>query len=149
MKSFRRILFPTDFSPTATHAFDYALGIARTLKARLSILHVIDEQADLRGFYLPHLAYEQVEADIATAARRMMEDFCAGIEGFLNHEGAVVAGVPHTEILDAAHEQDIDLIVMGTHGWAGLEHLLFGSTAERVVRHAPCPVLTVRSDNNR
>jgi len=147
MKSFQHILFPTDFSPIAEHAFGYALELARRFGARLSILHVIDEQADLRGFYLPHLAYEQVEADIATAARRMMEAFCAGIEGIDNHEGAVVSGVPHAAILAAAREQDVDLIVMGTHGLAGVEHLLFGSTAERVVRYAPCPVLTVRPED--
>jgi nucleotide-binding universal stress UspA family protein len=146
MKTFQRILFPTDFSPIADHAFDYALGLARTFGARLFILHVINEQADLRGFYLPHLAYEQVEADIAAEARRMMATFCAGIEGYENHEGTVVSGVPHDEILTAARDRDADLIVLGTHGWAGVEHLLFGSTAERVVRHAHCPVMTVRPD---
>ena len=146
MKSFQRILFPTDFSPIAGHAFGFALGIARKFDARLFILHVIDEQADLRGFYLPHHSYEQVEAEIATAARRMTEAFCAGIEGYDNHEGMVVTGIPYAEILKAARAQDADLIVMGTHGLAGVEHLLFGSNAERVVRHAVCPVLTVRPD---
>ena len=146
MKAFQHILFPTDFSPIADHAFGYAREIARRFEARLSILHVIDEQADLRGFYLPHNAYEKVEADIASSARRMMDTFCAGIEGIPQHEGEVVSGVPHNEIIAAAQQQDIDLIVMGTHGWAGLEHLLFGSTAERVVRHAPCPVMTVRPE---
>ena len=146
MKSFQRILFPTDFSPIAAHAFGYALGIAQKFGARLFLLHVIDEQADLRGFYLPHLAYEQVEADIATAARTMMATFRAGIEGYADHQGTVVSGVPHAEILKAAKAQEVDLIVMGTHGLAGVEHLLFGSTAERVVRQAGCPVLTVRPD---
>ncbi len=146
MKSFQRILFATDFSPIAEHAFGYALSIAQEFGARLFILHVINEQADLRGFYLPHLAYEQVEADIATAARRMMEEFRAGIEGYDNHQGTVVSGIPYAQILKTAHEQDVDLIVMGTHGLAGVEHLIFGSTAERVVRHAGCPVMTVRPD---
>ena len=146
MKSFRRILFPTDFSPIAAHAFGYALGVAQEFGASLFILHVIDVQADLRGFYLPHLAYEQVEADIATAAQAMLDKFRAGIAGYADHQGTVVSGVPYAEILKAAQEQDVDLIVMGTHGLAGVEHLLFGSTAERVVRHAGCPVLTVRPD---
>ena len=146
MKTFKRILFPTDFSPIAEHAFGYALGIAREFGARLFILHVINEQADLRGFYLPHLAYEEVEADIVTAARRMMDEFRAGIEGYDNHEGAVISGVPYAEILAAADEHAADLIVMGTHGLTGVEHLLFGSTAERVLRHAKCPVMTIRPD---
>ena len=146
MKTFQRILFPTDFSSIAEHAFGYALGIAREFGARLFILHVINEQADLRGFYLPHLAYERVEADITEAARRMMDEFRAGIAGYDNHEGEVVSGVPYAEILKAADEHDADLIVMGTHGLTGVEHLLFGSTAERVLRHAKCPVMTVRPD---
>ena len=144
MKSFQRILFPTDFSPLAAHAFEYALGIARQFEGRLFVLHVINEQADLRGFYLPHLAYERVEADIEAAARKMLADFCASIGETPQHEGNVVSGVPYAEILKAAQEQRTDLIVMGTHGLTGVEHLLFGSTAERVLRHAECPVLTVR-----
>jgi nucleotide-binding universal stress UspA family protein len=146
MKTFKRILFPTDFSPIAEHAFGYALGIAREFGARLFIVHVINEQADLRGFYLPHLAYEEVEADIVTAAQRMMDEFRAGIQGYDNHEGAVISGVPYAEILTAAEEHEADLIVMGTHGLTGVEHLLFGSTAERVLRHAKCPVMTIRPD---
>lgn len=146
MKPFRRILFPTDFSPIAEHAFGYALGIAQQFGARLYLLHVIDVQADLRGFYLPHLAYEQVEADIAAAARGMLEQFRAGIANYSDHQGAVVSGVPYAEILKSAREREVDLIVMGTHGLTGVEHLLFGSTAERVVRHAGCPVMTVRPD---
>lgn len=147
MKSFQHILFPTDFSPIAEHAFGYALGIARTFDARLSILHVIDEEADLRGFYLPHLAYEKVEADIASAARQMMTTFCENHEWIDPSQGRVVSGVPHNEILAAAREEGADLIVMGTHGLTGVEHLLFGSTAERVVRQAPCPVMTVRAED--
>lgn len=146
MKSFQRILFPTDFSQIAGHAFGYALGIAREFGAKLYILHVINEQADLRGFYLPHLEYEEVEADIVTSAQRMMDEFRAGIEGYDNHEGRVLSGVPYAEILNAAKEDDAELIVMGTHGHTGVEHMLFGSTAERVLRHAKCPVMTIRPD---
>jgi nucleotide-binding universal stress UspA family protein len=146
MKSFQRILFPTDFSPIAEHAFGYALGVAREFGARLFILHVINEQADLRGFYLKDHDYEEVEADIATSAQRMMDEFRAGIEGYDNHEGRVITGVPYAEILNVAKEDDAELIVMGTHGHTGVEHLLFGSTAERVLRHADCPVMTVRPE---
>jgi nucleotide-binding universal stress UspA family protein len=75
----------------------------------------------------------------------MMEKFCAKmIPDFSNYETFVVAGIPYQEILRKAVEENVSLIVMGTQGRKGIDHLLFGSNAERVVRSAKCPVLTVR-----
>lgn len=75
----------------------------------------------------------------------MLDSFCQeNIKEFSNFETLVATGVPYEEIMRVAAEEDISLIIIGTHGRTGLDHLIFGSTAERVVRSAPCPVMTIR-----
>lgn len=145
MISFEKILFATDFSESSEHAFQYALGIARQFNSRLLILHVINEPVDLRGFYVPHISFENLEKEIELGAEKMMARFCSShIVGFDNFETLIVTGIPYEEILKKAQDDKVSLIVVGTQGRSGLDHLLFGSTAERVVRKALCPVVTVR-----
>ena len=106
---------------------------------------VINEPVDLRGFYVPHISFEQLEKEIEESAVKMMERFCSSRMGtFTNFRTAIVTGIPYDEIITAAARMDASLIVLGTHGRTGLDRILFGSTAERVVRSAPCPVLSVR-----
>lgn len=145
MKKFSTILFANDFSEGSDNAFDYALSLARKFTARLVLIHVINEPVDLRGFYVPHISFENLEKEIADGARKMMDSFCSNhLKDFDNFEQSVISGVPADEIVKKADESGADLIVMGTHGRKGMDHLLFGSTAERVVRYAQCPVMTVR-----
>lgn len=145
MKSFDKILVATDFSDCSVEACAYALALARKFDASLQIVHVINEPVDLRGFYVPHISFDQLEKEIADGAASMLETFCNdNLQDFSNYTTAVVNGVPYEEITRTAQEQDASLIVIGTHGRSGLDHLIFGSTAERVVRSAPCPVLTIR-----
>ncbi len=145
MKKFSTILFANDFSEGSDNAFDYALSLARKFTARLVLIHVINEPVDLRGFYVPHISFENLEKEIADGARKMMDSFCSNhLNNFENFEQSVISGVPADEIVKKADESGADLIVMGTHGRKGMDHLLFGSTAERVVRYAQCPVMTVR-----
>ncbi len=145
MRPLEKILFATDFSENSAHAFEYALTLARKFAARLLIIHVINEPVDLRGFYVPHVSFENLEKEIEEGAEKMMQKFClTALEEFSNFETAIVAGIPYEEILKKAAEEKVSLIVMGTQGRSGIDHLLFGSTAERVVRKATCPVMTVR-----
>jgi nucleotide-binding universal stress UspA family protein len=145
MKHLNKILFATDFSENSVHAFDYALTLAKKFNARLLIIHVINEPVDLRGFYVPHVSFENLEKEIEEGAEKMMQKFCtAAIGDFPNYETAIVGGIPYEEILKKAGDEMVSLIVMGTQGRSGIDHLLFGSTAERVVRKAKCPVMTVR-----
>jgi len=145
MLSFEKILFATDFSESSEHAFQYALAIARQFNSRLIILHVINEPVDLRGFYVPHISFENLEKEIELGAEKMMARFCSShIVNFDNFETLIVTGIPYEEILKKAHDEKVSLVVLGTQGRSGLDHLLFGSTAERVVRKALCPVVTVR-----
>ncbi len=145
MKPFTKILTAIDFSENSDCAFEYALTLATQFNAELTIIHVINEPVDLRGFYVPHISFEQLEKEIEEGAVTMMEAFCNSKLGtFTNYKSTIVTGIPYDEITATAAKLDASLIVMGTHGRTGLDHLLFGSTAERVVRSAPCPVLTVR-----
>ena len=145
MKPFEKILTAIDFSESSDFAFEYALTLARQFQAELTVMHVINEPVDLRGFYVPHISFEQLEKEIEEGAEKMMEKFCqAKMEDFTGFTTVVVAGIPYEEILRKAEETGASLIVLGTHGRTGIDHLIFGSTAERVVRSAACPVLTIR-----
>jgi universal stress protein A len=145
MKAFTRILTAIDFSENSECAFDYALTLATKFNAELTLIHVINEPVDLRGFYVPHISFEQLEKEIEEGAVKMMETFCSTKLGaYSNYKTAIVTGIPYDEITAAAERIDASLIVLGTHGRTGLDRILFGSTAERVVRTASCPVLTVR-----
>ncbi len=145
MKPFTKILTAIDFSENSECAFDYALTLATQFNAELTIIHVINEPVDLRGFYVPHISFEQLEKEIEESAVKMMETFCNTRLGtFVNYKTSIVTGIPYDEITAAAAKMDASLIVLGTHGRTGLDRILFGSTAERVVRSAECPVLTVR-----
>ena len=145
MKPFDKILFANDFSENSEHAFDYALALAKQFDARLIIVHVINEPVDLRGFYVPHISFEKLEKEIEEGAEKMMQKFCrTKAKDYANYETLIIAGIPYEEILRKANEEQVSIIVLGTQGRKGIDHFLFGSTAERVVRNAKCPVMTVR-----
>jgi nucleotide-binding universal stress UspA family protein len=144
MEKFEKILFALDFSEHAKHASDYALSMARNFNARLIIIHVIQEPVDLSGFYVPHISFENLEMEIRQGAEKLMEKFCAEtIPAEIDYETSIVSGIPYQEILRKAEEENVSLIVMGTQGRKGIDHFLFGSNAEKVVRNSKCPVLTV------
>jgi nucleotide-binding universal stress UspA family protein len=140
-----KILLAVDFSENSAKACEYGLMLARKFGARIILLHVINEPVDLRGFYVPHISFERLEKEIEEGAVKMMDKFViTSLEGYANVETCIVSGIPYEEILKKADDEQVGMIVLGTHGRAGIDHFLFGSTAERVVRTAPCPVLTVR-----
>lgn len=150
MKPFTKILTAIDFSESSDSAFDYALTLASQFNSELTIVHVINEPVDLRGFYVPHISFEQLEKEIESGAVKMMETFChEKLGSFSNYQTVIATGIPYDEIINTATRIDASLIVLGTHGRTGLDHILFGSTAERVVRSASCPVLTVRHPNSK
>jgi universal stress protein A len=145
VKTFDKILTAIDFSENSELAFDYAITMATQFNSELTIMHVINEPIDLRGFYVPHISFEQLEREIEEGAAKMMETFCSTKLGsFTNYKSVLVSGIPYEEITRKAEEIGASLIILGTHGRTGLDHILFGSTAERVVRSAACPVMTIR-----
>jgi nucleotide-binding universal stress UspA family protein len=139
-KIITRIVVPTDFSDTSDTALDYARALAARFGASLHLLHVLDDPSLAEG-----LAAEAHLADASSIRTSMLEDARSRLrrrmEGCTTIEAVFGGGA--TTIVEYADRCGIDLIVMGTHGRTGLAHLLLGSVAERVVRSAPCPVLTV------
>jgi len=149
MSKFSTILAAIDFSDSSDNAFQMALSMAKSFSARLLVLHVITEPVDLRGFYVPHISFAKLEEEIEEGAKKMMESFCRqNMHDFKNFESLLVSGLPYEQIIAQADEKSADLIVIGTHGRAGLDHVLFGSTAEKVVRKSKVPVLTVRLEED-
>lgn len=141
----RHMLAPTDFSAFSKQAIDSAFALAQRFGAKVSLLHVI-EQPDSSGVSAvpPGLATILLE-DLERESRRELARLLPEAEG-TNVEVTrhVVVGVPYRRIVETAAAEKVDLIVMATHGRTGLSHLVMGSVAERVVRTAPCPVLTMR-----
>lgn len=135
----------TDFSETSLEAFDTALSIARRFQAKILVLYVDEDRlppfmGDFSGVHVQEiLASHQKRA--GEELRKLVAQRLAGL---VEVEELVVPGIPHREIVRLVEERNVDLIVMATHGRGFIAHTLFGSTAERVVRRASCPVLTVR-----
>lgn len=149
MKRFTRILVPVDFGPASTAAVACADDLARAFGARIFLLHAVDDPA-ATGVWTPEVyvpASEAMRHSLMQQAQRRLQAMVAGGPiAELDPQLDVRAGAPIPVIEEYAGEQRIDLIVMGTHGRTGLAHVLLGSVAERLVRTAPCPVLTVRED---
>jgi universal stress protein A len=146
MPAIKRMLVPTDFSPASDIAFTYAIDLTAREHATVHLLNVIDDAtfatAYPDGFYteLPGLRTQLISE--ATDRLKAMAAKCAAAGVTATVEVAV--GSPARVIVSTATSRGTDLVVMGTHGRSGFAHLVVGSVAERVVRAAPCPVLTVR-----
>ena len=144
MINLKHILVPSDFSECSDAAVRYGLELARKFGATLHLLHVVQDPATqpwaAEGFAVPLLeAVDQWQKDAKTRL-----DALIPLEDRANAVVSCAIASPFPEILRYALDKDIDLIVMGTHGRGGVSHMLLGSIAEKVVRRAPCPVLTVR-----
>lgn len=162
---FDTILVPVDFSSYATEALLYAATLARRFTSQLIVLHVIAKEfetvsvhqsAGRRGLPphvmgpltealdVPDETTEAIAIDFHQQAMTALQHFLPVELRGLRVERRVAIGHPFEQIVDIAKDESVDLIVMGTHGRTGLTHLMLGSVAERVVRLAPCPVLTVK-----
>jgi nucleotide-binding universal stress UspA family protein len=144
MREIRKILVPTDFSAHADIAAEFAVGLAQKFGAEICFLHVYD----IPTYVLPDGAILPAP-DVVGNLISDVEDNLERVRARYAAEGVRVSvemrqGVPLPQIVKFAQDYESDLIVMGTHGRTGIEHFLIGSVAEKVVRKAPCPVLTVR-----
>lgn len=146
MKTIKKILYATDFSESSVPACDYALTLAKLAGASLHVLHVIGELTEKKRARIPPEAFTLFEKEVEANVVKEMEEFCKEkFDGEVGYVTETVIGIPFEVIIGKAESVGADLIVMGTHGRTGLEHVIVGSTAERVVRRSAIPVLTVRS----
>lgn len=145
MEMIKKILVPIDFSDFSKNALRYAIQFAENFQAKVYIVYVIEPMVYPSDFSLGQVAIPNVEYDMQDRAKSELDSLIKNeITTSLETEIIIRAGKPFVEIIDVAAEKDIDLIIIATHGLTGVEHLLFGSTAEKVVRKAPCPVLSIR-----
>ncbi len=149
MKKIHRLLVPVDFSDGSRAALDYAIMLAEQFGATLDILHVW-EVPHLVGMdmmlQMPNFENEPLDGFVRGQAERELTEFLGriSIRDDIQVNQRLEAGDVDSTIVKLAQNEHFDLIVMGTHGRTGLAHLLMGSVAERVLRVAPCPVLTIR-----
>ena len=143
----RLILLPTDFSECGNYALAYATSLARTFGSSILCVHVIEPMVPTVGYsgMTEPLPIADISDQLEDSAERELPKLaeceeCAGLEV----EELIVHGEAASEIVRVANERKVDLIVVSSHGRTGLGRILFGSTAEAVVRHAPCPVLVVK-----
>ncbi|PLX83870.1 MAG: universal stress protein [Desulfuromonas sp.] len=155
--TYRTILYATDLSPNAAHAFRHALGIARCHDANIHILHVLPEMDAATVNYVATVMGEERfadlelehESEVAEKIRKRLADFVREELAGRDEETERVAGIevhhgpPALGILEAAERLGADLVVMGSHGKGLLKHAFLGSVAERVLRKAPSPIMVV------
>lgn len=144
MITIKTILVPIDFSDNSETVMDYAISIAHQFKAHIILCFVAQLYTDYSDFFIPQMPVVAIEEEIDKAAKERMHIFVEAYSTDIKIEECVLIGNVAHEILTLAKKRQVDLIVMGTHGYQGFEKILFGSVAEKVVKTAPCPVLTVK-----
>jgi len=144
MNEVKKILVPVDFSENSHKIVESAANLAAQLEAEVTLVFVVQSFADYSGFFVPHVPLAQFEDEMTQGARKKMDEFLAAHQHpGVTIKGEILKGDVVEEINRFAADEKVDLIVMGTHGYKGLEKILFGSVAEQVVKTAPCPVLTI------
>jgi nucleotide-binding universal stress UspA family protein len=146
MELINKILVPIDFSDYSKSALKYAAQIAKFFDASITLVYVVEPMIYPADFSMGQVAipstdmhlHERAEEELKTLANSV-------IDSTIKVDITIKTGKPFVEINETAQEIDADLIIIATHGHTGVEHILFGSTAEKVVRKAPCPVLTLRT----
>jgi len=142
----RRILVPIDFSEHSKNALKYAIPFAQQFKASIDLIYVVEPTTYPADFSFGQIGFPQVEEELRVHGNEQLKNLIKNEVGIkVTARKVVRTGKPFYEINQYAQEENIDLIVIATHGHSGMEHMLFGSTAEKVVRKAPCPVLVVRT----
>ena len=146
----KKIIFATDFSAGSKYTAPYAAEMARKFGAKLYVIHVIQEMGKMTAWYAPKVNINELQKTMEEKSKQELQLCCTeGFGDFKNVEYQLLKGAPYEQILKFQEDNEVDLIVMGTIGGhnTGKENA-FGSTADRVVKHAPCPVLTVSLPEN-
>jgi nucleotide-binding universal stress UspA family protein len=145
MVVFKEIVVPTDFSEHSLRALDYAVEIAERFGSALKIIYVVEPLLQAADVSWTSVDFEQLNQNHKASAEKQLAQLLEErLPEGMPADTEILFGKPFVEILKYAKRQNADLIVMATHGRGAIAHILMGSTAEKVVRKAPCPVLTVK-----
>lgn len=140
-----KILVPIDFSDYSKSSLRYASGFAQHFGASLILIYVVEPIIYPPDFSMGQIAIPTPDIEMDKRAAEELDKLVEkDIPKDLTIKKIIKTGKPFVEIIETASDEDVDLIIIATHGHSGVEHILFGSTAEKVVRKAPCPVLTLR-----
>lgn len=142
----KKILVPIDFSDHSRKALQYAIPFARTFGASIDLIYVVEPTVYPADFSFGQVGFPAIEDELRKRGAEELDELIrTEIAGSIPAKRAVRTGKAFYEILLYAKEEKMDFIIIATHGHSGIEHALFGSTAEKVVRKASCPVLVVRA----
>lgn len=146
MLSIKKILLPTDGSEFSYEALRYTSSFAKEYKVKVYLITVIEIHHSMYDVYADEISLDMQESKIASLVNKRLDETEIkarelGVEDIVK---ITRFGIPYQEIVNVAKEENVDLIVMGTHGRSGMAHFLIGSVTEKVIRTAPCPVLVVR-----
>lgn len=145
----KQVITPIDFSENAQLIAESAAYVAGTFKASLNLIFVVQDFADYSGFFVPQMNAPDLVQELFTSAEERMDKFCQENERAFKAMGVtalhskILMGDVAEKIIEYAVQTQGNLIVMGTHGYKGLEKVMFGSIADKVVKAAPCPIMTV------
>jgi nucleotide-binding universal stress UspA family protein len=140
----KKILCAVDFSEVSPMVANYARVLAKAFEAEVILLYSAPSLDQYVSFHVPPHSIETFVGEIVSGAEQNMDAFIAQYLPDMSVTGRVVSGYAAEEIIRCANEEKVDLIIMGTHGRKGIDRILFGSVAEKVVKSANCPVLTLR-----
>ena len=144
MKKFKKILFPIDFSEVSSEIVPYVISLANKLKAEVHIIFVVRRLENCRSIFVSHAAVENFEMEIVLGAETKMDEF---VEAFFNSiirpKTKILIGDIIEEIIKYIKTKGIDLVIIGTHGRKGMDRIILGSIADKVIKSAPVPVLSV------
>lgn len=144
MLKIKRILFPVDFTENSSKMLPYLLSMSEKYNSTVYLLHVVQDLNRWGKLYVPHPSMDEFQKIALDSSRKTMEKICEEqLQRCPNFQKRVVSGDAADEILKIIDSEKIDLVVMGTHGRKGLEHVIFGSVAENVVKKSPVPVLLI------
>ncbi len=144
MNEIKKILIPIDFSEHSLHALEYAKFFAGKFNAELILLNVVEPVVFITDLTMGQINIPSIESELLQKSEEKINELVNSLKNEYNVRGVVKLGKPYVEIIEFSKNENIDLIVIGSHGHTGVEHLLFGSTAEKVIRKATCPVLIIR-----
>ncbi len=144
----KKVLVPVDFSEPSRKAIHYAQVFAEQFGAKLTLLHVVEPLSYPPDFAVVPLLPPDAEGPRLRELAKHLEELGRAVGGGVETESVVISGRPWQGVVDYAKESDTDLIIVSTHGYTGLKHVLLGSVTEKIVRHAPCPVLVVRDEEH-